>query len=320
MWRYILKRCLWMVVIVLGVAFIIFTILYFVPGNPAQIQLNAGATLEEIHEMEVKLGLDKPYLVQLGKFLYDAFIKFDFGVSWTYKVPVMEELGSRLPRTLGMGVANMFFGFLFGVPLGIMAATHQGKWQDYGVLGVCMLFISLPNFWVALMSVILFSLELGWLPAYGIGGVHYYILPILAGVLQGTANNSRQTRSAMLEVIRADYITTARAKGQSEKVIVRKHMLPNALMPIITIAGNQFAHIVAGVTITERIFGIPGVGTYLLEGINFRDYPVVRGCTLFFAVFCAIVMLITDLCYAWLDPRIKAQYKSSGTIRKGFKA
>lgn len=315
MWRYVLTRLVQMIFVVLGVAFLIFTILYFVPGNPAELMLPESATYEDIKAMEVQLGLDKPYLVQLGNFFYDTFIKFDFGISWTYGVPVMEELFSRLPITLLMGIATLIISAVVGIPLGVLAATHHGRWQDYGVLGICMLFVSLPQFWVALMAVVLFSKELGWLPAYGIGGPQYYVLPILGGVLNGIANNSRQTRSSMLEVIRADFITTARAKGQSEKVIVRKHMFPNALMPVITTLGNNFAHIIAGTTIIEKIFGLPGVGLYLLNGINYRDYPVVRGCTIFFAVFCAVVMLITDLAYAWLDPRIKAQYKNAGRRR-----
>lgn len=315
MWKYVLTRLLQMIFVVLGVAFLIFTILYFVPGNPAELMLPESATYEDIKQMEIQLGLDKPYFIQLGTFFYDTFIRFDFGISWTYGVPVMEELFSRLPVTLCMGIATLIISAVVGIPLGVMAATHHGRWQDYGVLGICMLFVSLPQFWVALMAVVLFSKELGWLPAYGVGGVEYYVLPVLGGVLNGIANNSRQTRSSMLEVIRADFITTARAKGQSEKVIVRKHMFPNALMPVITTLGNNFAHIIAGTTIIEKIFGLPGVGLYLLNGINYRDYPVVRGCTIFFAVFCAVVMLITDLAYAWLDPRIKAQYKNAGRRR-----
>jgi ABC-type dipeptide/oligopeptide/nickel transport system permease component len=308
-----------MIVIILGSALIIFTILYFTPGNPAQILLPDSPTAEEIHAMEVKLGLDKPFLAQFGSFLYKTFIKFDLGTSWTYNVPVMQELFRRLPRTVLMGIAVIVFGALIGIPLGILAATHQGKWQDYGVLGVCMIFISLPHFWIAMMAVIVVSLKLGLLPAYGIGGVQYYILPIFAGVLQGIAENSRQMRSSMLEVIRADFVATARAKGQSENVVIRKHMLPNALMPVITVLGNHFAYIVAGVTITEKIFGIPGVGLYLLDGIMYRDYPIVRGCTLFFAVFCAMVMLLVDLVYAMLDPRIRSKYSSQNARRRGSK-
>lgn len=312
MWKYILQRCLWMILIVIGVAFVIFTILYLVPGNPAELLLPAGATREQIQAVEVSLGLDKSYIEQLGIFLYDTFIKLDFGTSWASGGSVMKELFSRLPLTLSMSVATLIIGAAAGLPLGVSAATHHGRWQDYGVLGVCMVFISLPQFWVSLEAVVIFSQKLGWLPAYGMGGIKNYILPVLGGSLFGIANNARQMRSSMLEVIRADFITTARAKGQSEKVIVSKHMIPNAMMPVITVLGNTFTQLIIGMTLTEKIFGLPGVGLYLLNGVNVRDYPVVRGCTIFFALFCAVIMLIIDLCYAWLDPRIKAQYKNTG--------
>lgn len=312
MWKYVLKRLLWMLVTIVCVAFVIFTILYFTPGDPAELLLGENATAADVAELHTKLGLDQPYIVQLGNFLYDTFIRFDLGDSWLYKVPVMDELLSRLPRTVGIGIATMILTALIGFPLGIMAARHQGKWQDYGVMGICMLFVSLPGLWLSIECVIIFSLTLGWLPSNGIGGIEYYILPVFTGIFAGIASNARQIRSSMLETIRADFITTARAKGQKESVVVRKHMLPNAMMPVITMLGGMFSHIVAGSTITEKIFGIPGVGLYLLNGITYRDYPVVRGCTMFLGIFSIVVMLLTDLCYAWLDPRIKAQYAAQG--------
>jgi peptide/nickel transport system permease protein len=171
-----------------------------------------------------------------------------------------------------------------------------------------MIFISCPEFWVALMMVILFSLKLGLLPAYGIDSWKCYIMPVLASMLGGTAINARQTRSSMLEIFRADFVTTARAKGQKERVVIFKHMLPNALMPILTHIGNGLVRVVAGSAIIESVFSIPGVGMYLLTGIQRRDYPIVRGSVLFLAVFAAVSMLILDLAYAYLDPRIKAQY------------
>ncbi len=301
-----------MVVIVIGVAFVIFTITYLTPGDPARVQLGESASIEEVEALRHQLGLDLPFLAQFGNFIYSTFIKWDWGTSWTYGVPVMQEFVSRLPRTMGMGIANMILSALLGLPLGIMAARRQGTWRDYGVMGLSMVFISLPGFWVALECVLIFSLKLGWLPGYGIGGLKYYILPVASGVMVGIAQSARQMRSSMLEVIRADYITTARAKGQKENVIVARHMVPNAMMPIITMLGGQFAGVVAGQTITEKVFSIPGVGLYLLNGISYRDYPVIRSCALFFAIFSSLVMLLVDLVYAWLDPRIKAQYASNG--------
>lgn len=308
--KYVLKRLLWMVVIILGVSFLIFTILYFTPGDPAEMILGSTATEEALAAKRAQLGVDRPYVVQLMDFLYQTFIKFDFGESWIYETPVMEQVVARLPRTIGMNVAGIIITTGLGIPLGIFAAQHQGKWQDHGVIGACMILVSLPNFWISLQCIIIFAVTLKWLPSNGIGTWQHYVLPVLSSCLGGIAGNARQSRSAMLEVIRADFITTARAKGQKESVITLKHALPNALMPVITMLGGRIGGMVAGSAIVERIFSIPGVGLYMLNGISYRDYPIVRGCTLFFAIFAAVCVLLTDLCYAWLDPRIKAQYQS----------
>lgn len=318
MWRYILKRLLWMVVVLVGVAFLIFTITYFTPGDPAEYLLGASATQEQIITLRNILGLDQPFYVQLGQFLFNTFCKLDLGTSWSYSTSVSAEIFSRLPRTLGMGVTAMLLTVIIGIPMGITAAQHQGKWQDYGVISICMLFISLPEFWVALMLVILFALKLKLLPGYGIGSIQYYIMPVIAMTMSGLASVARQTRSAYLEVMRADFITTARAKGQKERVITYKHVLPNSLMPIITMLGGRFGLIVAGSAMIEKVFTIPGVGMYLLNGITYRDYPIIRGCALFFAAFAAVSMLLTDLVYAWVDPRIKAQYSNTATRKKGY--
>lgn len=306
--RYIIKRILWTIVIVVGAAIVIFTVLYFTPGDPAASMLPATATAEQIQLKRVQLGIDKPYLQQLGTFLFNAFIKWDFGTSWTFNVPVVEELLSRLPRTFMIGFISMVLNVTIGVVLGVFAANKQGRWQDTFSMIIAMVFVSCPPFWVALLMVALFSLKLNLLPAYGIGGPEYYVMPIIACAIAPIATNARQARSAMLEVKRADYITTARAKGQTENKIITKHMLPNALMPIITTIGSGFANIIAGSTVIECVFSIPGVGLYLLTGINSRDYPVIRGCVLFFAIFTSVVMLLVDLVYAYIDPRIKAQY------------
>ena len=300
-----------MIIIVLATAFIIFTVLYFTPGDPARALLGSSANDNDVAALNATLGLDRPYLVQLGDYFYDTFIRFDFGESWVYGVPVFSELANRLPRTIIIGLCAMVLNLSLGLLLGIFAGTHGSKWQDSLTMGIAMVFISCPDFWVALMMIVLFSLKLGWLPAYGIGGVQYYIMPIICAALGGIAVNARQTRSSILEVYREDYITTARSKGQLEKVVVRRHMLPNALMPIITTVGTGFSRIVAGSAVIESVFSIPGVGLYMLSAINGRDYPAVRASVLFFAIFTAIVMLLVDLVYAWVDPRIKAQYSSA---------
>jgi len=307
--KYILRRCLWMVVTLLATAFIIFTILYFTPGDPARV-MAPGASEADVQVLRHQMGLDRPYLVQLGDFLYKSFFKLDFGNSYIYKVPVFQEMGNRLPRTLVIGLTAMVLNLAFGLSLGIFAGTHEGKWQDSATMAIAMVFISAPDFWVALMMIVLFAAKLGWLPAYGIGGPEYYIMPIICAALGGIAVNARQTRSSILEVFREDYVTTARSKGQAENVVVRKHMLPNALMPIITTIGIGFSRIVSGAPIIENVFSIPGVGLYMLNAINSRDYPAIRGSVLFFAAFTAVVMLLVDLVYSLVDPRIKSQYST----------
>lgn len=308
MWKYILNRLLWMIAILLGTSFVIFTILYFTPGDPAKIIAGSAASAADVENVRHLLGLDRSYLAQLGDFLYQTFIKFNFGNSWVYNKPVMAELAVRLPRTLLIGLLAMALNLALGLVLGIFAAVHEGRWQDSLTMGIAMIFISCPDFWVALMMILLFSAKLNILPAYGIGGPQYYVMPVICSALGGIAVNARQTRASILGVFRDDYITTARAKGVPEKKVIWKHMLPNALMPIITSIGNGFAKIVAGTPVIESVFSIPGVGLYLLTAINGRDYPVVRACVVFFAFFTAVAMLLVDLAYAFVDPRIKSQY------------
>lgn len=313
--RYVIKRLLSLILIIWAAGFVVFTLMYLVPGDPARLQLGIEASEELLAAKAAELGTDQPYLVQLGKYMFNTFIKLDFGISWNYHVKVMDELLTRLPKTLIIGGVGMLLNVFIGTLLGIFAATHEGKLQDSLTMVIAMVFVSAPSFWVALMCVLLFSLKLGWLPPYGITSWTGYILPTVCGALGGIAINARQSRSAMLEVIRADFVTTARAKGQKEKTVVYKHMLPNALMPIITGVGGGLAMVVAGSPVMESVFSIPGVGNYMLAGVNQRDRPVVCGCVVFFAAFTGIVMLLMDLAYAFLDPRIKAQYSSRKRVK-----
>ncbi|MCC8102953.1 MAG: ABC transporter permease [Clostridiales bacterium] len=313
MGRYVLKRCISMIFVIIGAAFVIFTILYFTPGDPAEVFLGTTATAEELDHWREIHGLNDTYIVQLGKFLWSA-IRLDFGESWSFSVPVWSGLVERLPRTLTIGIGAMLLQVLIGVPLGIFAATHEGRWQDSFVMVIAMILISCPSFWVALMLVVLFSVKLGILPASGFDSWQCYILPIVCSSLNGIAHNARQTRSSMLEVIRADFITTARAKGQKENVVIFKHMFPNALMPVITQVGSGLALIVSGSAVIESVFSIPGVGMYMLTGVNKRDYPIVRCTVLFLALFTALAMLLVDLAYAYVDPRIKAQYSKGKKV------
>ncbi|NTV89561.1 MAG: ABC transporter permease [Clostridiales bacterium] len=308
MHRYVIKRLLLMIVIMLCAGFVVFTLTYLVPGDIAKILLGPYATEDVLKVKRAAIGVDQPYLVQLGRYMYNTFIRLDFGISWVFDSSVMDELMVRLPRTLTIGLCAMVLNVTFGTVLGIIAGRNEGKVQDSLVMIIAMVFISAPDFFVALLLILFFALKLGWMPAYGIDSWKNYILPIISISLGGIAINARQARSSMLEVIRADFVTTARAKGQKENVITRRHMLPNALMPIITGVGGGLATIVAGTPVIETVFSIPGVGAFMLSGVSQHDYPVVRACVVFFAMFTSIAILIMDLCYAYLDPRIKAQY------------
>ena len=257
-----------MIPIVLGVAVIVFTLMSFCPGDPAAIILGSSATEADLEAMREELGLNHSYLVRLGTFLSDTFIHFDLGKSWITQTSISAAIAERLPRTMMLTIATL----------------------------------------LALLLIILFSVKLGWLPAMGIGGVKYYILPALAGCMGGIATLARQTRSSMLDVIRADYITTARAKGVPEFRVITGHALKNAMIPIITIIGTHFGKMLGGAMVIETIFSIPGMGSYIVTGVNSRDYPVVQVAAIFLAIVFSICMLGVDLIYAAVDPRIKAQY------------
>jgi peptide/nickel transport system permease protein len=258
--------------------------------------------------------LNDPYFVRLGKYVGAIVLHFDFGESWVYHTPVTTELMHRFPRTLTIAFICILLQIFIGTPLGIIAAVNQNGLGDRISQFIAIFGVSLPNFWVALMLVLFFSVRLGWLPPYGIGGIQYYILPCIALAFPGIATQARQTRSSMLEVIRSDYIVTARAKGMSESRVILRHALPNALLPVVTIVGNGIGMLLAGAVVIESIFSIPGVGMYLVGGINTRDYAVVQSSVIFLAIAFSFVMLLVDLVYALIDPRIKARF--AGRKRK----
>ncbi|MBQ8994620.1 MAG: ABC transporter permease [Oscillospiraceae bacterium] len=303
--------------VLLCVGIIVFSLLHFCPGDPAKSILGAGATEEEIEAKREYLGLNDPFLTQLGRFVYNTYIKLDLGTSYIYGVPVVTELKNRLPYTFVLAVTGLLTTLLVGIPLGINAAVHQGKWQDSLSMVVALIGVSMPGFWVGLLLVILFAVRLGWLPPQGVGGIQYYILPCLANSLGTIAGMARQTRSAMLEVIRSDYITTAKSKGISMRKVIYGHALPNALIPVITLSGTHLAAAMGGSVVIENVFSIPGVGSYMLTAVNQRDYPVVCGCVLLLSLIFTGMMLITDIVYGFVDPRIKAQYEAkSGKSQK----
>lgn len=308
MLRYVIKRLLLFIPVVIAVAVLIFTIMYLVPGDPARVIGGAEATEQQLIEIRAHLGLDQPYLIRLAHYMRDVFLRFDFGESYITGVNITEEIMRRMPRTMGLGFATWLLTVLLGVPFGIAAGTKQNSLLDALCMFVALLGVSVPTFWLGLLLVLAFSLQLHWFPSSGIGSVWHYVLPAVCGCFNGLASNARQARSAMLEVIRSDYVTTARAKGLSNMKVIMRHALPNALFPIITTSGVGLAHICGGSVVVEKIFGIPGIGLYMLTAIGSRDYPIVQGCVIILSIFFAIIMLLVDVLFAFIDPKIKAKY------------
>ena len=283
--------------------------MYFCPGDPAVAILGNGATPAAIEAKRIEMGLDKPYLVRLLSYLNQVFLHFDLGTSYFQNQSVMSGILYRLPYTFTIALICMLLQIVIGTPLGITAAVHQNGIADRICMIIALAGVSIPGFWLAMMLVLFFSVKLGWLPPYGVGGLQYFILPCIANAFAGIASQARQTRSSMLEVIRSDYIVTARAKGLSERDILYKHALPNALIPIITVVGNGMGMMLGGTVVIESVFSIPGIGMYTTSAINNRDYPIVMGGVLFLGAVFSLIMLLVDIIYAYVDPRIKAQYE-----------
>lgn len=296
-----------MIPVILGVVILVFTLMQLTPGDPAEVILGTTATSEQIEELRGELGLNDPYIVQLLRYMKEVFIQFDFGTSYISKVSISAELATRYPYTLVFAVAGMVLSLGIGIPLGVNAAVHQNSIADYGTMAIALIGTSLPGFWFALVLILLFSSKLGWLPAYGVGGIQFWIMPIISTAFAGITTMARQMRSGMLEVIHSDYITMAKSKGVKKKAVIYKHALPNALIPVITVASMSFGTSLGGTLIAETIFAIPGVGVYIVNAVNNRDYPVVQGGVIVLAITFSIIMLLCDLVIAAVDPRVKAQ-------------
>lgn len=306
-----------MIPTLLAVAILVFTLMAFVPGDPVEIALgSANASPEQIEAVRESLGLNDPFFIRLWNYLKGIILHFDFGNSFQTGRPVLNELKNRFPNTLALAASCVIVCLSVGIPIGVRSAVKANSFEDRLSMFLTMLFNSMPNFFLALLLVLLFSVKLHWLPSSGHKAWYYFILPVVSNTAGAIATIARQTRASMLEVIRSDYVTTARSKGISERAVIYGHALPNALIPIITSAGSLFAMLLGGTMITETIFGIPGLGTYLITGVNGRDYNVVQACVIYIAAIFAIVMLITDLAYAFVDPRIKSQYAGGGRRKK----
>lgn len=307
MYRYILKRIVLLIPVLLGVMLLIYCIMDLSPADPVYQIVGEDATQEQIDAAREAYGLNDPLLVRYGRYVLN-FCKGDLGKSYQTGDSVMTIYMQQLPYTLYLSIVGLVIGFAISLPLGIYAATHQNSIGDSTCMVLALVGVSMPSFWLGLLFMMLFSLKLGWLPSGGNAQWTGIILPSLTEGMYLAGFMTRTTRSAMLETIRADYMTTALSKGVSRHKAVMDHAFKNALIPIITSAGVQFAHIMGGSVVVETVFSWPGVGRQLVTGITLRDVPVVTGYITMTAILVCLVNLLMDIIYAFVDPRIKAQY------------
>jgi peptide/nickel transport system permease protein len=302
---YIAQRLLSAVPVIVGVTLLVFLMLHLVPGDPAAQMLGEMAVSEAaILNLREQMGLNDPLHVQYGNFLASA-LRGELGVSILARRTVGEMIGSNLPATLTLTLAGLGIAFLVGGALGILAAVFQNSWIDRVSMSFAILGVSMPSFWLGLLLIFLFSLRLGWFPATGSGGIERLVLPAFTLGVAGAAVISRMVRSSMLEVMRQDYVRTGRAKGLSEPRVVLKHVLRNALIPVLTIVGLEFGRLLSGTVVIEVVFARPGIGRLLVDAILKKDFQVVQGVVLVSALFYLAVNLIVDLSYSFVDPRIR---------------
>ena len=299
-----------MIPVVFGVILVVMVLLDNTPGDPARQLLGDNAEEWEIEEMHKQMDLDKPVLYRYGKLVWNL-LHGDLGISYFTKSPVWGNIVMRFPYTLLIVTLSMILAMLIGIPIGVYAATHQYNWKDNASIFLSLFCVSMPNFWFALILVSIFAQKLRWLPPLGIETWKSWILPTVSLAIGYAASLARQTRSSMLEQIRQDYVVTARAKGQTERKVIYKHALKNALIPIITIVGSTFGMSLGGAVIAETIFSIPGLGSFTMSALTSRDYPTILGSVFYLATLFSVILLIVDIVYGLVDPRIRSQFIKS---------
>lgn len=308
MGKYIFRRLLMLIPIIIGVTFLIFSMMQMTPGDPARLVLGTSAPEAEVQELREEMGLNKPFLVQYFTYMKNMVINQDLGSSFVTKRPVTTEILDTFPTTLKLSTLSILLAGIIGMPLGIISAIKQYSSIDNFSMVFALIGISMPVFWLGLLLILLFSVRFQILPSAGFSSLKHMILPVIALSAQSVAVITRMTRSSMLEVIRKDYIRTVRAKGQKEISVILNHGLRNAIIPVITIVGLQFGRLLGGAVLTESVFSISGVGRLMVESIKMRDFPVVQGSVLFVAIIFSLVNLLVDVLYAYVDPRIKSKY------------
>jgi peptide/nickel transport system permease protein len=302
--RYVLRRLAHLMLVVAGVVLVTFSMLQLIPGDPAQVVAGEFASVESIAAVRARLGLDRPLHVQFGRYVWNL-VRLDLGESFRSNVPVIRELRLSYPISGLLALYSLAIAMVVGIPLGVIAAVRRGTFVDLATMVLAMAGLSIPSFWLGLNLILVFSVRLGWLRAIWTGAQVDYIMPSVTLAMFSLALIARQTRSSMLEVLTQDYIRTARAKGLAARVVTYRHALQNALIPVLTVIGINFGYILGGTVITESIFSMRGMGTLLVGSILDRDYPIVQSGILVLALNFAIINLITDLLYAWIDPRIR---------------
>ena len=306
--KYIIRRLIAMIPVVIGITFLVFMIMQLAPGDPVRMILGDSAEPEAIEAMREEMGLNDPVLVQYGRYMVNL-LHGDMGTSYTNKRPVAHEVFSRVPATFELALVSAVVSILIAIPLGVVAAVKQNTLFDNLSMVLSLVGISMPAFWLALMLMLVFSLRLGWFPVQGNSdGWRSFVLPSIAIGFMNMAAIARTTRSSMLETIRQDYIRTARSKGISEGEVIMHHAFGNALIPTITVVGVQLGGLLGGAVLTETVFAWPGLGRLMVQAVNGRDVPVVMGCIVILSIGFSIVNLIVDLAYGFIDPRVRTMY------------
>lgn len=310
MGKFIAKRLLAMIPVLLGITFIIYTILALTPGDPAVSILGETATEAQIEALREEMGLNQPYVLRYVQYIFDV-VRGNFGTSYRTGLSVTEELMARLPYTFILAFFGVGLATIVGVPIGIISAVKQYSIVDNVVTAAAMIMCSVPPFWLSLMLMMKFSLDLGWFPSIGVDSWRNFVIPIVAMAIGNMATMIRMTRSMMLEVIREDYIRTARAKGAGEKTVIFKHALRNAILPVITQVGISFGFQLGGAMVCETVFSIPGLGNLIITSVRQKDVPMVMGAIIFVAAAISIVNLLMDVIYTWVDPRLKTNKQAA---------
>ncbi|MBN2285652.1 MAG: ABC transporter permease [Tissierellales bacterium] len=308
MYKYIFRRIAMMIPVMIGVTFLVFFIINLTPGDAASMILGDGATEESIRALREEMGLNDPVIVQYGRYMTNL-LKGDLGTSYSTGKTVVGEIGQRFPNTFKLTISAIIISIIISIPIGIISATKQYSIFDSVGMIFALVGVSMPSFWTGLILIIAFSLNFRWFPSGGMDGLKSLVLPAFTLAIASTASITRTTRSSMLEVVRQDYINTAKAKGVSKNIVIRKHALKNALIPAITVIGLEFGILLGGAVLTETVFSWPGIGRLMVESIQRKDTPMVLGCIIVFALSFSIVNLIIDILYAYIDPRIRANYR-----------